>query len=120
MHSLYKQRLSQCKTLQMSGEVRLLPLFDAYTFGLCRDIETLLSRAYKNLVFRPQGWISAVVLVNGCIQGVWEYKTQRAQTTIKVRMFATPTTSLTESIEAESARLSAFLKTKVVLEFENF
>ena len=77
-------------------------------------------KTYKSLVFRPQGWISAVVLVNGCIKGVWEYKTHRAQTTIKVRMFSPPTTSLKKSIEAELERLGAFLNTKVVLEFEHF
>ena len=108
------------QNLTMSDEVRLLPLFDAYTFGLGRDIEALLPETYKSLVFRPQGWISAVVLVNGCIKGVWEYKTQRAQTTVKVRMFSTPTTALKQSIEAESERLSAFLHTKVVVAFENF
>ena len=64
-----------------------------------------LVKTYKSLVFRPQGWISAVVLVNGCI---------------KVRMFSPPTTSLKKSIEAELERLGAFLNTKVVLEFEHF
>lgn len=109
--------LEPMQNLQMSGEVRLLSLFDAYTFGLDRESEALLPKTFKSLVFRPQGWISAVVLVNGCIQGVWEYKTQRAQTTVKVRMFSPPTTSLKKSIEAESERLSTFLQTKVVVEF---
>jgi Winged helix DNA-binding domain len=85
-----------------------------------KPIEALLPRTYKSLVFRPQGWISAVVLVNGWIKGVWQYKTQRTQTPLKVRMFSIPTTSLKKSIEAESERLGAFLNTKVVLEFENF
>jgi hypothetical protein len=71
--------LEPMQNLKMSGEVRLLPLFDAYILGLGRDIEALLPKTYKSLVFRPQGWISAVVLVNGCIKGVWEYKTQRAR-----------------------------------------
>jgi len=79
-----------------------------------------LVKTYKSLVFRPQGWISAVVLVNGCIKGVWEYKTHRAQTTVKVRMFSPPTTALKQSIEAELERLGAFFNTKVVLEFEHF
>src|SRR4029450_5444366 len=67
---------------EADGVVRLLPLFDAYTLGLGRDIEPLLPNAYKIQVFRPQGWISAVVLVGGQMKGVWEYKTGRTQTTV--------------------------------------
>jgi hypothetical protein len=56
--------------------VNLLPLFDAYVLGLGRDLEPLLPKSYQRRVFRPQGWVSAVVLVDGVIRGVWEYKTQ--------------------------------------------
>src|SRR5437763_7256146 len=111
--------LEPMQNLQMAGEVRLLPLFDMYTFGSGRDSEALLPRTYKSLVFRPQGWISAVVLVDGCISGVWEYTTQRAQIIVKVRMFATPTAALKESIEAEAERFGAFLQTRVVVVFED-
>jgi hypothetical protein len=97
--------------------VRLLPLFDAYTLGLGRDIEPLLPNAYKIQVFRPQGWISAVVLVGGQMKGVWEYKTGRTQTTVKVHMFSPPaSTKVMEGIEAEAERLGDFLNTKVVVE----
>jgi hypothetical protein len=99
--------------------VRLLPLFDAYTLGLGRDIEPLLPRAYKSRVFRPQGWISAVVLVDGSMKGVWEYKTGRTQTIVKVRMFSPTAAAIREGIAVEAERLNAFLDTKVVLEFED-
>ncbi len=103
---------------ELPGVVRLLPLFDAYTLGLGRDIEPLLPQAYKSRVFRPQGWISAVVLVDGRMQGVWEYMTGSAQTVVKVHMFASPATSIKQSIEAEAERLNAFWNTKVAVEFE--
>ncbi|HEY0071340.1 MAG TPA: winged helix DNA-binding domain-containing protein [Chloroflexia bacterium] len=99
--------------------VRLLPLFDAYTLGLGRDIEPLLPRAYKSRVFRPQGWISAVVLVDGRMKGVWEYKAGRTHTTVKVRMFSPTEASIRGGIEAEAERLNAFLNTKVAVEFED-
>ncbi len=111
--------LEPMQNLSTSCEVRLLPLFDAYTFGPGRNSEAHLPGAYKSLVFRPQGWISAVVLLNGYIKGVWEYKTQRTQTTVKVRMFSTPTASLKHDIEAEAERLGTFLGTKAAVEFEN-
>lgn len=111
--------LEPMQNCHMSGEVRLLPLFDAYTFGFGRDSEALLPKTYQSLVFRPQGWISAVVLVNGCIQGVWQYTTQRAQTAIKVRMFSPLTTALKKRVEAEVERLSAYLQSNVVVAFEH-
>jgi hypothetical protein len=98
--------------------VRLLPLFDAYTLGTGRDLEPLLPNAYKTHVFRPQGWISAVVLVNGRMDGVWEYETRRSQTVVKVRMFAPPAASLRKGIEAEAERLSPYLNTEVAVQFE--
>ncbi len=88
-----------------------------YTLGLGRGIEPLLSQAYKHLVFRPQGWISAVVLVNGSIQGVWQSTTQRRQAVVKVRLFSPPATSIRKGIEAEVERLSDFFKKKVALEY---
>jgi len=97
----------------------LLPLFDAYTLGVARDIEAILPRVYKMQVYRPQGWISAVVLVDGRMKGVWEHKTQGSKTTVKVRMFSPPSASIRRGIEAEVERLNAFLNTTVIVEFQN-
>lgn len=105
--------------LETPGAVRLLPLFDAYTLGLGRDLEPLLPRAYKRQVFRPQGWISAVVLVDGYMKGVWEYKIRRSPTIVKINMFSSPGASVRRGIEAEAERLGAFLNTKVALEYED-
>lgn len=105
--------------LEPSETIHLLPLFDAYTIGTPRDREQLLTSAYKSLVFRPQGWISAVVLVNGSIQGVWQQTTRRSQTLVKVHLFCSPTALIQKGIEAEVERLSDFFKTKVFLEYEH-
>ena len=105
------------KSLSASGIVRLLPMFDAYTHGL-RDYDPLLPSAFRRLVFRPQGWISAVVLVDGRVGGVWEYKTKKSGTTVNVRMFASPNAGVREAIVAEAERLNDFLNSRVVVEFE--
>jgi hypothetical protein len=86
--------LGLMQKLEASGSVNLLALFDAYTLGLGRDIEPLLPRTYKRRVFRSQGWISAVVLVDGCMKGVWEYKIRRSQTIVKIHMFSSPTATV--------------------------
>ena len=77
--------------------------------------------AYKSLVFRPQGWITAVVLVDGFMKGVWEHKVERSRTVIKVRMFSpsTITASLKRGIEAEAERLGAFVNSGVDVQYED-
>ena len=84
--------LEPMQRLDPSETIRLLPLFDAYTIGVPRDREQLLDGAYKRLVFRPQGWVSAVVLVNGSIQGVWQQIARRSQSVVKVHLFCPPQT----------------------------
>jgi hypothetical protein len=113
--------LEPMQSLELADSVNLVPLFDAYVFGLGRglDLEPLLAQAYQRLVYRPQGWISAVVLVNGYIKGVWESKTRGSKTIIKVHLFSSPTAAVRQGIEAEVERLSAFLNMQVVLEYED-
>jgi hypothetical protein len=111
-----RDTLEPLQNLEPSESIQLLPLFDAYTLGIGRDIEPLLPKTHKLRVYRPQGWITAVVLVNGSIKGVWNYKTQRGQTVVNIELFSTPTTAIKQGIEAEVERLGVFLNTAVALE----
>ena len=109
--------LEPMQRLEPTETIHLLPLFDAYTIGTPR--EQLFDGIYKRLIFRSQGWISAVILVNGSIQGVWQYTTRRSQTVVKVHLFRSPTALIQKGIEAEVERLSDFFKTKALLEYEH-
>jgi hypothetical protein len=108
------------------GTVNLLPLFDAYVMGLGRGtaLEPLLPKEYQKLVYRPQGWVTAVVLVDGFLRGTWELKPQRAQPRLKVRLFedgspaGAPASWVREGIHCEAARLGEFLNTQVTEEYE--
>jgi hypothetical protein len=61
----------------------------------------------------PQGWISPVVLVEGRVEGVWEYESRRAATIVQVTMFSAPTAETRRHIEAEARGLGRFLGTEV-------
>lgn len=111
--------LEPMQSLEAAETIHLLPLFDAYTIGMPRDIEPVLARAYKSRVYRSQGWITAVILINGSIQGVWQYTTQRLQTVVKVQLFTSPTGGIRKGIEAEAERLAGFFKKNVLVEYEN-
>ena len=53
------------------GAVRLLPAFDPYVVAAPRKEEAVLAAAHRAEVYRPQGWLSPVLLVDGVIRGVW-------------------------------------------------
>ena len=80
--------------------------------------DPLLPSAFRRLVFRPQGWTSAVVLVDGCVGGVWRHETKTSGTIVRVRMLAPLAAGVREALVAETERLNDFLDTKVALEFE--
>lgn len=111
--------LEPMQRLEVSETLHLLPLFDAYTIGIPRDLEPVLSQVYKSQVFRPQGWISAVILINGSMQGVWRSTTRRSQTIVNLRLFCSPSALIRKRIEAEAERLCNFFKMKVLLEYEH-
>ncbi len=115
-----RSTLEPMQDLELTGTVRLLPLFDAYVLGLGRgsELEPLLPKPFQVQVYRPQGWISAVVLVDGYIRGTWEYKTRAAQTDLKIHLFDSPQPADQKGIEAEAARLAQFLGTELSLSYE--
>ena len=101
-------------------KIHLLPLFDAYTIGASpRGCEPLLAPAYKRQVFNLQGWTFAVILVNGCIQGIWRSTMRRSQAMVKVNLFSPSTASIRKGIETEAQRLSDLFEKEVVLEYES-
>ena len=92
-------------------------MFDVYVLTQSRNIEPFLAMEHKGKVFRPAAWVSAVVLVDGKVEGVWEYETRKDQTLVKVTMFTTPDEKVRRGIEAEAERLGSFFETRAALEF---
>jgi len=113
-----RETLAPMQNLQPAETIRLLPLFDAYTLGLGRDTEPFLPGAQRKKVYRSQGWISAVVVVDGLIKGIWEHKSKSKQTHVKVSLFVVPTKAIRRGIDAEVERLGAFLNAPVELTVE--
>ncbi len=104
------------RELDARASVHLVPLFDVYTFGFGRHLEPLLPRAHETKVFRPQGWVTAAVIVDGCIGGIWEHKAQGEHAVVDVRLFSPLKAAVRNRIEAEAERLGEFLNAEVALE----
>ena len=62
---------------QPKHSVRLLPGFDQYVAAASRHAEHLLPRGLRSRIYRRQGWLSPVLLVDGMMQGVWRHEIKR-------------------------------------------
>jgi hypothetical protein len=88
---------------------RLLPAFDPWVVGASRTAPALLEPRHKARVYRPQGWISPVVLVNGRAVGVWKHARKGRRLQVEVEPFGRLPAWARPQLEAEAKRLTAFL-----------
>lgn len=89
---------------------RLLPGFDQYVVAASHHAEHLLpGDSLRPLVYRPQGWISPVLLVNGRIEGVWRYELRGSRMHVVISPFGEVPGWVRRTIEQEAERLAVFL-----------
>ncbi|HEX7148946.1 MAG TPA: crosslink repair DNA glycosylase YcaQ family protein, partial [Actinomycetota bacterium] len=92
-----------------SRTVRLLPAFDQYVVTATRHAERLMPGPFKARVYRPQGWLSPVLLVGGRMEGVWRHEVKGRRVQVTVEPFAGPLPAWARrAAEAEAERLAAF------------
>ncbi len=89
--------------------VRLLPAFDPWVIGASRDVPDLLSGPYRDRIYRPQGWISPVLLINGRMDGVWRHELKGRRVEVRIEPFTSIPTWARRMAEEEATRLSHFL-----------
>jgi hypothetical protein len=90
--------------------IRLLPYFDTFLLGH-REREHLVSMEHRLKIYRPQGWIAPVVLVDGRAAGIWEFARERQRLCVKVTMFGSISERVTANIHQEARDLGRFLGT---------
>jgi hypothetical protein len=96
--------------------IRLLPSFDVYLLAH-REKDHLLSNEHYKRVYRNQGWISPVVLIDGAIAGVWGYKSRGRNLEIKIEPFAKLSKAKRRRIENEVEELGKFFGSEVSVGF---
>ena len=99
---------AQIARLDAPSTVRLLPMFDPFVFAAQSHRRHFFDERYKDRIYRTAGWISATVIVDGIIAGVWEYEKGRAGLSVRADLFAPPTAATRAGIEAEAQRVAAF------------
>jgi hypothetical protein len=99
--------------------VSLLPAFDQYVIGASRHAENLLPGVPRRCVYRPQGWVSAVLLVNGLMQGTWRHEIKGSRVEVVIEPFIKLPVWVRRRAADEAERLAAFLNCSLDLAWES-
>jgi Winged helix DNA-binding domain len=93
--------------------VRLLPAFDQYAVAATRHSDglTVGSASRSARIYRPQGWLSPVVCVDGAFAGLWTWERKGpSRVVVEVEPFAARVPrALRAGVEEEASRLATFL-----------
>jgi hypothetical protein len=93
-----------------SGLVRLVPAFDQYVVGATLHAGALLpSEDLRARVYRAQGWLSPVLLVDGRMEGVWRFERRGRRIAISIEPFRPQGADVRAAAEVEAERIAAFL-----------
>ncbi|HYW43973.1 MAG TPA: crosslink repair DNA glycosylase YcaQ family protein [Bryobacteraceae bacterium] len=94
--------------LPPSRSVRLLPGFDPYVVA-APHTGHLLPGDFGRRVYRPQGWISPVLLVNGRMEGTWRHEVKGSHVEGVIEPFVKAPAWVRCTAGQEAERLAAFL-----------
>jgi len=95
--------------LPPNRSVRLLPAFDQYVVAASHHAEHLLPGDLRHRVYRPQGWISPVLLVNGRMEGTWRHEIKGSRVEVVIDPFMKAPMWVRRAAGQEAERLAAFL-----------
>jgi len=103
-------QLAGVKAASPAGVVRLVPAFDQYILGAERVLPDLLLPApLRSRVYRPQAWISPVLLVDGRMVGVWKHVRKGKTVTVGIEPFSPLPPAIRDAAAAEAEDLARFL-----------
>jgi hypothetical protein len=95
--------------LPLGRSVRLLPAFDQYVVAASAHAEHLLPLGFRSRIYRPQGWISPVLLVNGQMKGTWRHEKRGRHVDVVIEPFANLPRWVRIAAEQEGLLLARFL-----------
>ena len=99
----------EAEKAEPSGVVRLLPAFDHYVVAAPRDRGAVLPEVLKRRVYRPQGWLSPVVVVDGRMEGLWRHERKGDRLVVEIEPFTKQPEWVRRAAEEEAERLPRLL-----------
>jgi hypothetical protein len=88
---------------------RLLPAFDPWVIVMVRR-PPMIDLQHVGRVYRQQGWVSPVILVNGRVVGVWSHKRKGRRLAVELEPFDPLPAWANRQLAAEARRLADFLE----------
>ena len=104
----HERDLEELTARRRPSGLSLLPGFDPYLLAP-RPREPFVAAAHMARVFRRQGRVSPVVLVDGRAAGVWSHELHSGQLRVEVEPFVELRPRDRKALSAEVERLAAFL-----------
>jgi len=104
-----RSQLDGITAAEPTGSVRLLPAFDQYVLVASRQADNLLPGPFRDRIYRPQGWLSPVLLVNGRMDGIWRHERKGRRLLVQIEPFVDLPSWARQAAEEEAERLAAFL-----------
>ncbi|HZU12251.1 MAG TPA: winged helix DNA-binding domain-containing protein [Chloroflexota bacterium] len=98
--------------------VRLLPAFDQYVITASRVAPHFLPGPFKDRIYRPQGWLSPVLLVAGRMDGVWRHEVKGNRLLVRIEPFVDIPAWARQAAEEEAERLAAFFARSLELTWQ--
>jgi hypothetical protein len=91
-----------------SRSVRLLPAFDQFVVTATRQADHLTPGPFKQKIYRPQGWLSPVLLVGGRMDGIWRQEAKGRRLLVTIEPFTKLAAWARRAAEGEAERLAAW------------
>jgi len=107
--------LSRCELDR--DAVTLLGAFDSFLLAHATK-EHLVDARFYTRVYRPQGWISPVVLRGGTVAGVWFPTRVKGEMRVDVELFVRSTPAVRRAVEQEVEAMSQFLAVRCQVRFK--
>jgi hypothetical protein len=95
-----------------------LPNFDPYLLAHASKNHLVGDKHYKR-IYRPAGWISPVVLLNGRVAGIWSSSRDSTALSLNVELFEKLPAAARTQLNEETARLGQFFGKPCNVEIKN-
>src|SRR2546430_17624601 len=82
-------------------------LFRSFLLGV-KDKSHLVDAAHYKRVYRPQGWLSPVLLVDGGVSGVWSHERKGVRLSVRITPFGKLSPMVRSRIREEADDLGRF------------
>jgi hypothetical protein len=111
-----RRDLAELAAARPASSPTLLPSFDTFLLAHATKHHLVEPRFYKR-VYRNQGWLSPVVIVNGRIVAVWFLEERAKSFTVDVQPFETLDAKARRGIAQEAEALGSFLGARCEAQF---